>query len=339
MASLLSRVVSCSFVPVLALPASTPQQFLRSVIGLTSDQLGAVERGDVVTRQLEAQDRPEAVAFGVARLAADADSFEHYARDVVRSHKNPHTLQIGVFGKTPRVEDLEALTIPEGDFDDIQKCKPGDCDVMLSAALMARFKSELNRSTPEGRARAVALVKEMMVGYVKSYLEGGTASMAVYNDGAQPTELSKEFHTILSRSSYLVEYLPEFHKYVEDYPLGKLEGAEDVLYWTKEDFGLKPVISMNHVTIYKEPPGRPASVVVSTKQLYASHYFRTALGISAAVPGTGVIYLMALERARINPPGGMLAGVLLGKVRGGIEKGVGLKLKAAKANLETPSPR
>ena len=36
---------------------------------------------------------------------------------------------------------------------------------------------------------------------------------------------------------------------------GKLAGADDVLYWAKDTFGLKPVVSAYHATFYKSPRG------------------------------------------------------------------------------------
>ena len=48
------------------------------------------------------------------------------------------------------------------------------------------------------------------------------------------------------------------------------------------------------------------------------------------------LYLLNLYRTRMDPPTGMLAGVLMGKVRDGIETGVNENLKRAKDNLSTP---
>ena len=52
--------------------------------------------------------------------------------------------------------------------------------------------------------------------------------------------------------------MPEFQKYLEEFPQARPESAsivEDFLYWSKEDFGLKPVTSVTHVTIYKRSHG------------------------------------------------------------------------------------
>ena len=45
-------------------------------------------------------------------------------------------------------------------------------------------------------------------------------------------------------------------------------------------------------------------------------------------------YLLDLYRARIDPPTGMLSGVLMGKVKSGIEQGVAMNVKNAKARVE-----
>jgi hypothetical protein len=64
-------------------------------------------------------------------------------------------------------------------------------------------------------------------------------------------------------------------------------------------------------------------------------FFNAGLEILAAVPtadGKG-LYLLNLYRTRIDPPTGMLAGVLMGKVRDGIETGVKENLKIARERL------
>jgi hypothetical protein len=75
--------------------------------------------------------------------------------------------------------------------------------------------------------------------------------------------------------------------------------------------------------------------LISNKLLGATHYFNAGLEILAAVPaadGNG-LYLLNLYRTRIDPPTGMLAGVLMGKVRNGIETGVKENLKMARERL------
>ena len=53
-----------------------------------------------------------------------------------------------------------------------------------------------------------------------------------------------------------------------------------------------------------------------------------------APAGEKGFYLMDLHRVRIDPPTGMLSGVLLGKIRGGIETAVTERLTTAKSLAE-----
>jgi hypothetical protein len=45
------------------------------------------------------------------------------------------------------------------------------------------------------------------------------------------------------------------------------------------------------------------------------------------------LYLMSLYRTRIDPPTGMLGGVLMGKVRDGVQTGMKENLKVARDRL------
>src|SRR5262249_51539904 len=128
-------------------------------------------------------------------------------------------------------------------------------------------------------------------------------------------------------SQFLFEYLPALHRYAEEYPAGSLAGAEDFFYWCKDKYAPKPTLSLYHVVIWTDP--ERDSTVITSKRIYASHYFRAGVDLLAVVPAPGGgFHLMDLYRARIDPPTGMLSGAILGKVRGGIEHEVGESLRA-----------
>ena len=94
---------------------------------------------------------------------------------------------------------------------------------------------------------------------------------------------------------------------------------------------------MTHATIWM-PEGPTPRSLVALKTLYASHYFNAALEVMVAVdlPDRSGFYLLDLYRTRIDPPTGMLAGVLMGKVKSGVEQGVSENLKTAKSRVEGP---
>jgi len=330
----LALAFACSALGSAEQPAAAG--FLRQVVGFGDAQLAAVEAGRVVTKPLATADKAEMAAFGAVRVGAEAGTFLKRLRDIEVFRRGDSVLQIGRFGNPPRLADVAELTLEDVDFEAARKCRPGSCDLKLARSAMERLCSEIRWSAPDARIQATALMRQMLVEYTAAYMAGGTAAMATYNDKEKPLEAPAEFRKLLAASPYLFEYAPEFHEYVEDYPKGRLADAHDLFYWAKDKFGPKPTTSVYHVTIWRDPK-HAGRAVVSSKQIYASHYFRAGLDLTALVEapaGQGGFYLMDLYRARVDPPTGLLSGVLLGKIRGGIEQGVAQGLRDAKARAE-----
>jgi hypothetical protein len=322
--------------PAAPLPAAdnAAQAFLRQTVGFTDAQIASIEAGQVVTKQLPAADKTEVVAFGAVRVQANEDAYLRRFRDLVRFRRTPSTLEIGRFSQPPTNGDVAGLSREDADFAAARACKPGDCGLKLSRGAIEKMQAEIQWSSPDARSRAITLMRQMLMEYVAAYQRGGTAQMATYHDKERPLDSSAEFKRLLEASPYLASYVPKFHAYVEAYPKGGLEGAEDLFYWAKDKNTPKPTVSAYHVTLWKDPTG---PTVISIKQIYASHYIRVGLDLVALVPappGQAGFYLLDLYRAHIDPPGGILGGALLGKIRGGIESSVGESLKAAKTQTE-----
>ena len=330
-------LAGASFAGLLALapPAAVraqeppPRPFLRKVIQLDDGQLAAMEKGEVVTKMLPTTEKAEIAAFGVVKAAGTVDRLITLARDVQKFRQVPEIPEMGRFSTPAKLEDLKGLTHPPADIAALKKCKPGSCDVKIGTKGL-ELVSKIDWSAPDAESRAVAIFNQAIVDYVTAYQKGGTAAMGNVLDKKEEKSRAQEYRTLLTNSPYLVEYVKEFNDYLVAYPNGKLAGADDVLYWAKDTFGLKPVVSVYHMTVYKGPRG----VLLASKLLGATHYFNAALEIMAAVPAADgkSLYLLSLYRTRIDPPTGMLSGMLMGKVRSGVETGV-------KANLETARKR
>jgi hypothetical protein len=331
-----SRGVSvCCVLAVLApvvAPAqeAPPRPFLRKVIQLDDAQLAAVEKGEVVTKLLPTTDKTEIAAFGVVKTAGTVDQLVKLARDVKKFRQVPQIPEMGYFSTPAKIEDLKGLNHPPDDIAALKRCKPGSCDVKLGTKGL-EMVSKINWSAPDAEKQAVAIFNQAVVDYVTAYQQGGTEAMGSVLDKKQEKSRAQEYRTLLANSPYLADYVKEFNDYLVAWPKGKLAGADDVLYWAKDTFGLKPVVSAYHATFYKSPRG----AMISTKLLGATHFFNASLEMLAGVPtpdGKG-LYLLNLYRTRIDPPTGMLGGVLMGKVRGGIETGVQENLKMARERL------
>ena len=323
----------------LANPVSAPDQpahvFLKNAVQFTPAQIADVDRGHVVTKQLPAADKPEIAAFGAVFVHADKDALLNHLRDIADFRRAPSVLEIGRLSNPPRIEDFTRLTAEDADLQALRKCRPGDCGVKVARSAMDRLQREIRWSSPDANARATALLRQMLTDYAAAYMRGGTPEMTTYEDKDKPLDTAAEFHKVLSASPYLVQYVPEFRRYIEDFPRAKLEGAEDLFYWMKDKFGPKPTVGLYHATIWRDSRD-PTRAVASFKQFYASHYFQAGLELMALVdaPGRKGFYLLDLFRARVDPPTGMLSGVLLGKIRGGVEQGVAEGLRRAKSRAE-----
>ncbi len=313
-----------------------PRPFLRKVIGLTDAQLAAIDKGGVVTKQLPSPDKSEIAAFGVVRITGTTATLRQKMRDFGSFRKVPQIPEIGHFSEPARVADLNGLTWPPEDLEALRRCRPGKCDVKLGTASLERMRNEIDWSAPDASAKLTALIKDQMVEYVTAYRQGGTDTMSATVDKTQPKVLAEEFRTLLRHSPYLPEYVPPFHQYLEAYPKGTLADTTDTLFWTRDEFGLKPVVSIYHATVHEAESQGHKSLLVAIKMLYASHFFNAGLEIMAAAPtpDRSGFYLLDLYRTRIDPPTGMLSGVLMGKVRSGVEKGVAMNLTTAKARVE-----
>ena len=106
---------------------------------------------------------------------------------------------------------------------------------------------------------------------------------------------------------FLPKALPDFYNYLLDYPKGKPANVENMFYWDKVKFGLKPTLRVVQVvTMQGNHPHEPA-YTIAEKQLYSSHYFETALDITYCIrsddptqPGFYLIKVMGSEQAGLT---------------------------------------
>lgn len=95
--------------------------------------------------------------------------------------------------------------------------------------------------------------------------------LAVYRDNERPTFVAREFRTMIDQMPELTTYMPDMRRYLLEYPKVTLAHSTSFLYWQETVFGLKPTIRTSHLTIREGPD----DTVVTSKMLYARHYFWT----------------------------------------------------------------
>ena len=320
-------------------PPREPEAFLRKYIHFSDSELTAVQRGEVVTKLVDTANKRELAIFGVVRLAVPKDYFVTKVRDIVWYKQNTGVLQIGKFSDPPQLGDLAGLTIDAGDLKALKTCKVGSCGVRMPAEQIERFRTEVDWSRPDAGTRATALAHQMMLRYVTAYIAGGDIALAEYHDKKRALSLAAEYRSLVAASPYLAEYVPEYLTYLEQYPAGHLEKVESLIYWSKEEFGLKPVVSVTHMTIYTLTRGGVTNVLIGSKQLYASRYFDSSFALTVFVEEVGggprpSSYLMYLNRSRTDQLGGLMGGVRRSVVQGRMVREVKRTLQQTKDRLE-----
>ena len=288
-----------------------PARFLAKYIGLSAGEIEEARRGTVVTKVLNSADREEVALFGVVAVNASRQDVMKRVRDLPRFLQAPGRSAFGTFSTPASASDVSAFVIDGGDFEALKGCKPGNCDVKMPAKNIEQFGGAIDWSSPTARTQAENLVRRESATYVNNYHRGGTAAMIAYGDEKESHSTASVFSGLLAESPYLFEYQPAFQKYLAAYPSGSLPGVIDTIYWASDKLGsMRPILSINHLSIYS-PPSAPLSLI-STKQLYASHYFlgsftvATVLDRPEASGGNGVYY-MVVQRMRFDHlPGGLL---------------------------------
>jgi hypothetical protein len=319
-----------------AAPTQRPAQltrFLEQSIGLDTTQLAAVERGEPVAKVLAASDRRDVALFGIITIARSREAFARGARDFPAALRTPARTQLGIFG-TPATEgDVAALTVTSRDAAEMKNCKPGDCVVKLPAAEMQQIRAQTNWSAPSSdlQAQLSAYARRRLVQYVNNYRARGDSAMAVYDDRGNLTVRSSEaFAAQLAESPYVYANLPSLQQYLSDYPRGTLPGASEIIYWSEDVLPrLRPILSVTHHVVYT-PAELPGITLVAGKQIYANHYFETAIDLTCAVERGPGIYVLVLRRFRFdNLPGGILN--IRGKAIGALRDQLTADLKRQQA--------
>jgi hypothetical protein len=168
---------------------------------------------------------------------------------------------------------------------------------------------------------------------VTRYLEGGNERLAVYRDGARPTFVAQEFRAMIDQVPLLTAYMPNMRRYLLEYPRYPFPDATSFLYWQETEFGLKPTIRISHLTIRE---GRDDTVVTS-KMLYATHYFWTGLEVRALVPdpprGRG-FWFMTVNRSRSDGLSGFTGMLVRRRVRSEVQDGTLASLETTRQRLE-----
>ncbi len=195
--------------------------------------------------------------------------------------------------------------------------------------MIERFRKEIDWSAPDYQLRVTNLFKDMLVAYIKDYRVRGEAGLIEYNDKSESINLAAEHRALTSATGYINSFLTDTKS--------GLQLVEETLVWSKIKFGLKPVIAVNHVSIYKRNSEAGPQVLVASKLIYANHYFNAFLALTAFVNVPGAAYLVYENRSRADGLEGPFGKIKRGVVEKKALEGLRGIIAQSKASLEGPT--
>ena len=319
-------------------PPRRPPAELFAAIGLTPEEIAAVDGGRPVAKVLSWGTPSEVYVFGAVRIAAPLESYIKTVRDVARLSRVPGYLGAGELHRDSAPADLARVVLDPDDVKALKECREGSCGVQLPVVAIDAFRNRIDWSRADAGAQVNELARPMLLRLLEAYRQGGNHALGEYRDKANPARIGTQFETMLRRASVLPDVLPGLRQYLIGFPNAPLPDADSYFYWEKVDFGLKPTLRVNHAVIHRGRAEGRDFATVAIKQLYATHYFQTALDVSACVgdgaPGRPGFYLLTLKGSHqdglTGARGSMLRKVVVDKTRASLERA----LEGIKRTLE-----
>lgn len=305
-----------------------PNTFFKEHLKLDDGQIADIEKGKPVTKVLPTQTPAEVAVFGAIYINASPEEYLKAAQNVAALRKSPNYLGVRQFSSPPKLSDLEGFVLEEDDIKDLKDCKPGHCELQLPAESMEAFKKSVNWSGPDVPGQVNALAQKMALEELTRYQKEGNSALGSYYDKKHPLHVTEQFESLLGQSPSLASYLPDLKRYLLDYPRAQLPNAENIFYWERVKFGLKPTLRMNQMVLFRQPGPSSSLDGVVIKQLYASHYFQTALDLTVCArdgsqPAKNGFYLITIKGSRqaglTGPKGSIVRKNAVSKIRSSLE--------------------
>lgn len=304
-------------------PAAPADLLVR--VGLTAEEAARARAGQAVVRVVPPNVGTEIGAAGAIRIRGDLERLVAWLGDIEDFRKAAGAENVGAFGRPARAEDFQRAAAAGVDVEELQRCRPGACDIRMPAAYIERFSRQVPWGTPGAPAAASALARQLLADYAAAYQSGGDAALGAHHDQKAPQAVAAEFQDMLRRATTLWNLAYPFVSYLETFPKGRPPDVEERFYWTRESGTRQPVTTLHHVALQRLPD---KSLRLADKQFYASRDLDAGLLIGQATPlADGQSFdLVVSVRARSARLDGMAARVLRGRIERELADTLGMYL-------------
>jgi hypothetical protein len=316
--------------------SADPFAFLAPTVSVSTSDRARIDRGETVVRILPEHDQDVAV-LAIVQTSMSAERLVEWSRDVERLKDTPQVQRVHKLDGAPDAADFAALDLPADDLKDIRSCRPGDCAVKLTADEMSRFRVAMAGAGANWMSRAAEVFRDVALDRARTYLAGDHAALAPYADGHGEPSRATAFSALLADSAY-VQRLPTLRAFLT-HPRADRPGLESFVYWSIEQFGAKPVVSMTHTGIVVRDGEQGPDVLVAGKQIFATHYTAASLNITSLVRQGGRGYLVVYNRSTTDTIGGIFGGITRRVIEGRIRREAAELIDSTKRRIEAGPPR
>lgn len=320
---------------------------VRPCVTLGSADVARLTAGRTIVKSIPEEDGYVAT-FGARRVNADGDRLVAWIREIAQLKRGRFVESIQRFSDPPVIGDLARLTLDDSDLLALRNCRPSECDVKVTPAELERLRRDIAGAGEAWRSILQESFRQLMLARVQAYATGGHGAVGQYCDGRSPLPLEAVFASILTRSPCLTARLPEAVDYLKTYPRVDALPMESFIYWSKERFGGRPVISATHTVIVRGTGNRGQDAIVFGKQLFATHYSNGSLNMTAVVGNArgSERYLVILNRTNVDLLHGLFGGLTrftmerrLRSELSGVLDELARRIESGLPGAKAPSPR
>lgn len=280
---------------------------------LSEAEVAAMEKGELVVKRVKAANDQDVAVFGIVKIAELRPITMADFRESFSQRGNREMEGKGRFSDPPNISDLSKLELEDRDFDELRKCRIGDCDINMSATWIRRFGTEIDWNAPDHRERATELFRAMVLEYASEYAAKGASSLGKNVNRKEPLDLANAHRELLSELPLLSTFRSDLRDYLEEYPGGSLTGVRNELHWSAVDFGLNPTVTLTHAVTFTNGLDGHDSLFVLTRQFYSTRYLDASISLTALlrIPNGNTVdsYVIFSDRSRSDALGGLLGGV------------------------------
>ena len=320
--------------------SADPFDIFRPAIELRPQERQALDRGTPLLTLPTAEGRQFAVFSAIGIDGDDPGRATAWLRQIEHLRKNRFVVATGRFATPIDVTDLGGISLDARDLSDIRNCRPGRCNVKLSASEILELQALIGASGTEWRAAVQRAFQVLVLRRVATYVNGGHAALEDYADHRVPRSPALAFRATAGHAAVLERVAPGLVAQVARCPAAFLGPGRGFIYWSQERLGDKTVISATHVVLVEPDAGSSVELLAVGIQIFATHYLDAALEITGVVRNADWSrrYLVHIYRCEVDLLDGFWGGLARSAIAARIKKDGPAMLEAARYRLGAVDP-